>query len=567
MSAVLGNGRADAEAARPSEQRERALVPSEIAFLRFAAGCRALLATLTAIGLLVYMPGERSSVVVLVLPYLVWSGVLLWRTLAGWPLAASRWWFWVDAAVLVLSAHWMADSLPMFGISTILPVVALALLAGAVPAIFLALACVVALLLIGGWPQEGGGLPGLSVTVPLLLLVASPAAALLTRPSRDLRERMVLVESFSRQSDPRHGLQHHVDALLGLLGRHFGLGNATLRLQGPEPRIFQWQPARPALQLEDPELGPWRQRLEALPADRGCVYSSSPTSQGTFEAVDPASGSTKPVDDATRIVLRDIGPQALTLPLRNYGQPLGTLCLKRDQPPFTAAEAHWLHDVMREAMPLLERADLLEQLQRESAARERERIGRDLHDSAVQPYLGLKYGLEALARQAGSNNPVSPNIQQLLRIANDELHTLRDVVSGLRSGVNPTQQTSPVAALERQAVRFQELFGLKVNVFAGQAPRLRGAVGKAVLLMFNEALTNIRRHTSATAVTVMVDVQDRDLVMRVRNDHGYGEALPKAFVPRSLTERAAEFRGSIAVNHEADFTEMTITLPLIASIV
>jgi signal transduction histidine kinase len=87
-----------------------------------------------------------------------------------------------------------------------------------------------------------------------------------------------------------------------------------------------------------------------------------------------------------------------------------------------------------------------------------------------------------------------------------------------------------------------------------------------VLLMFNEALTNIRRHTSATAVTVMIDVQDRDLVMRVRNDHGYGEALPKTFVPRSLTERAAEFRGNIAINHETDCTEMTVTLPLIASI-
>ena len=79
----------------------------------------------------------------------------------------------------------------------------------------------------------------------------------------DLRERMVLVETFSRQSDPRQGLQHHVDGLLGLLGRHFALSSATLRLQGPEPRIFQWQPTRPALELEDPELGPWRQRLEA----------------------------------------------------------------------------------------------------------------------------------------------------------------------------------------------------------------------------------------------------------------------------------------------------------------
>lgn len=565
MSAVLGDGNSDASVALEREPRARELAPSEIAFLRFAAGCRALLAMLIAVGLVVYLPNQRMFVFMLVLPYLAWAGVLLWRTLAGWPLAASRWWLWLDAAVLVLASHWLADSLPAFGVSTILPVVALALLAGTVPAIFLALACVVSLLLLGWGVHEANGL-GLRGAIPLVLLVASPAAALLTRPSRDLRERMVLVETFGRQSDPRQGLQHHVDALLGLLGRHFGLSSATLRLQGPEPRIFQWQPTRPAMELTDPELGPWRQRLDALPPDRACLYSSSPTSQATCEGVDPASGASKPVDDANSIVLRAIGPQALAVPLRSYGQPSGALCLKRDQPPFTAADIRWLHDVMREAMPLLERADLLEQLQRESAVRERERIGRDLHDSAVQPYLGLKYGLEALARQAGHANPVNDNIQQLLRIANDELATLRDVVSGLRSGAGPSGAASPLAALERQAKRFQDLFGLKVSVFTGGAPRLRGAVGKAVLLMFNEALTNIRRHTSATAVTVMIDVQDRDLVMRVRNDHGFGEALPNTFVPRSLTERAAEFRGTIAINHEADCTEMTVTLPLVASI-
>ena len=73
----------------------------------------------------------------------------------------------------------------------------------------------------------------------------------------------------------------------------------------------------------------------------------------------------------------------------SYGQPLGHLCLQRTATAFDEADLRWQHDVMREMLPLLERSDLLEQLQRETASRERERIGRDLHDSAVQPYLGL----------------------------------------------------------------------------------------------------------------------------------------------------------------------------------
>jgi signal transduction histidine kinase len=231
------------------------------------------------------------------------------------------------------------------------------------------------------------------------------------------------------------------------------------------------------------------------------------------------------------------------------------------------ADLHWLNDVMREAMPLLERSDLLEQLQRETASRERERIGRDLHDSAVQPYLGLKYGLEALARQAGPANPVSHHIEQLVRMTTEELQTLRDVISGLRSGNNPTQADSaPLASLHRQAQRFQSLYGLQVHISAPHAPQLRGSAAKAVLHMVNEALTNVRRHTSATAVTVLLETNLTDLVLRLRNDHGRAEKPARDFVPRSLTERAAEFGGSVEIKHQPDYTEVMITLPLLGTV-
>jgi signal transduction histidine kinase len=409
----------------------------------------------------------------------------------------------------------------------------------------------------------------LPVSVPLLLLVVSPAAALLTRPSRDLRQRLLLIDTFHAASDPRQGLRHHVDVLLELVGSRFGLCTATISLLGPEPRIFQWSPHAPAHELAEPELALWRQRLDGLPADRGCVASHrapGDTRYDSFVLDAFSTGRAVDVDDAIGRSLLDIGTQALTLPLRSYGQAKGAICLQRDQLPFGAADVQWLHEMMREALPLLERADLLEQLQRETAARERERIGRDLHDSAVQPYLGLKYGLEALARQADPRNPVAGQIQQLLRMTNDELQHLRDVVGGLRGGDDPTQAAVPLAALERQAQRFEQLFGLKVDIEAEQAPRLRGAVGKAVLHMVNEALTNIRRHTSATAVSVRLDVSAANLRIVLRNDHGRGEAPPARFVPRSLTERATELRGSVDVEHRADSTQMTITLPLMASI-
>lgn len=548
--------------------RPTRLVPSELAFLRFAAGIRALLAVLSGIVLLATPESGWAALdLVVLLPYLAWTGVLLWRTLDGWPRAASKAWLWIDAGALLVTSHLVAGTLPLFGIATVLPVVALAVLAGAVPATVLAITCAAAMLALSGL-RGSGSLPALPLSVPIILLALGPAAALLTRPSRDLRQRLKLVETLHARSDPRQGLRHHVHALLEQLASHFELSAATISLQGPEPRIFQWQQGALTVELADPEAALWRDRLSALPRDAGCIRSADGAGATAAVALNVLTGAQfRSLDEGAQHALAGIGGQSLAVPLMSYGQALGTLCLSRAGPKFAADDLRWLNDVMRETMPLLERSDLLEQLQRETASRERERIGRDLHDSAVQPYLGLKYGLEALARQAGPSNPVSHHIQQLVHMASEELRTLRDVVSGLRRGENPDKEDSaPLAALQRDAQRFESLYGLKVSVFAPHAPRLRGAAAKAVLHMVNEGLTNARRHTTAKSMTVLLDVNQTDVVLRLRNDRGHGETLAPDFLPRSITERAIELGGSVEIGHQPDFTEIVITLPLLGTI-
>ena len=50
-------------------------------------------------------------------------------------------------------------------------------------------------------------------------------------------------------------------------------------------------------------------------------------------------------------------------------------------------------DAAPELLRILEQATLVDHLQDECVSHERARIGRDLHDSAIQPYLGLKYAV------------------------------------------------------------------------------------------------------------------------------------------------------------------------------
>jgi signal transduction histidine kinase len=547
------------------------MAPTELAFLRFVAGIRALLAMLIGVVILTDPDPDWRPQVALVLPYLIWSAVLLWATMQGQPRAASRVWLWIDVAVLLVASQLKLATMPLFGITTVMPVIALAVLGGVVPAMALATTCAAAMVLWSGAfggtdPARPAGL--MSLIVPIAVLAFGATAALLTHPSCALRQRLKLMDTLNAQSDPRQGLRHQVDTLLGQLAAHFNLRVATLALQGPEPRIFQRQHDGQARELIGSERDRWAGLMEQLPRRSGYRCSVAGDRALSVLALDTSTGKSKAIaGDGPWRDLAQFGRHILTMPVVSYGQPFGTLCLHRDEAEFTADHLHWLGDVMHEIMPLLERSDLLEQLQRETASRERERIGRDLHDSAIQPYLGLKYGLEALARQAGPNNPVRDRIDQLVNMANSELGILRDVVSGLRNGADNTDRDgSPLAALQRQVLRFQVLYGLRVELIAANAPRLRGAAAKAVLHMVNEALTNVRRHSAATEVVIQLDANHTDLVLRLRNNVGPGNTAPKSFVPRSLYERAAEFGGSVEVRHALDGTELKITLPLMGAI-
>ena len=88
-----------------------------------------------------------------------------------------------------------------------------------------------------------------------------------------------------------------------------------------------------------------------------------------------------------------------------------------------------------------------------------------------------------------------------------------------------------------------------------QIPNVVEAVSTSdILVQVNETLPVLRQ--------ILLDVQQSSVVLRLRNDHGPGEALAADFVPRSLTERATELGGGVVVAHESNFTEIAITLPV-----
>ncbi len=550
---------------KPLSMQTQADGQSEAAFFRFAASMRAILA-LAAVFTLMSADAINTaqSQIWLSLVYATTAALVLAITMHDRP--ASRWaaWFWIDAALIVAICNTSLSNVPGLAALLMLPLIALALHFSVWHSVGLAVASAVALMV----PYWSFGtdaainlknIPLARLGVSMSIVACGPLAVWLLRPARASQRHTQLIDKLTANASPRHGLALNVQGLVGLLSEDYDFDKALVSLGGPEPRIFRWARSQNLRILGEDEAAQATMRLANVAT--ALTVTRNELGHTLARNIDVRVGKVVVVGDAAPWLWVTQRGGGIVVPLMSFGQSIGHLWLSEAATPFTQSDAVWLSDVMETAMPLLERADLMEQLQREGAIRERDRIGRDLHDSAVQPYVGLKYGLEALVRQTAQTNPSHGGLQQLLQLTNAELQRLRDVVSGLRSGNPVASDESPLAAIERQAKRFETIYGLKVQIFAPHAVRLRGAVGKHVLHIINEALTNVRRHTSAKAVNILIDVDDSHIVLSLRNDHGPNETLPDTFIPASIQQRANELGGTVAVHHDQGFTEVNIRMP------
>lgn len=198
------------------------------------------------------------------------------------------------------------------------------------------------------------------------------------------------------------------------------------------------------------------------------------------------------------------------------------------------------------------------------ASEERRRISRDLHDSTIQPYIGLKIGLEALRRKVEGDKDVVREVDELLSMASEGIGDLRDYVGTLkRIPSSKKQLVWLVPGIRRQARKFTAFYGIATRVIATRDIPVTAALHEQVINIVREGLSNIRRHTSASRATIRVRAASAGLVLELINDDPRGVAARRGFVPRSISERAQELGGRVSVARLGDRrTRVAVELPL-----
>jgi len=231
----------------------------------------------------------------------------------------------------------------------------------------------------------------------------------------------------------------------------------------------------------------------------------------------------------------------------------------RERQGSAAARRH-ADALVAEAAPLIENFDLRERLRRSDASAERRRISRDLHDSTVQPYIGLKLGLEALRRRLPGDAPIAAELDEMIRIAGDGIGQLRRYMCRLNGEAPEAGRESLLNHLRHQLLRCRDLYGIEADVIADHDVALPGPLCEEMLNIVGEGIANVRRHTDARHASVAVRAVDGKLLVELAN-----ASVPTTgalFRPRSIAERVRELGGSVSVAWRAGQTVVVVEVPL-----
>jgi PAS domain S-box-containing protein len=168
----------------------------------------------------------------------------------------------------------------------------------------------------------------------------------------------------------------------------------------------------------------------------------------------------------------------------------------------------------------------LEQEILDVSGRERQSIGRDLHDGLGQELTGVALMLRGLGSRVEERCPdAMDSINEIVALVNQSIENARSLARGLLPV--RTETGGLVFALRELAARSRDLYGMEVNFRAEVWPALNLDETDASHLyrIAQEALTNAARHGHATLVDIFLLVSRGTFLMFI-TDNGEGFHLP-----------------------------------------
>ena len=378
-----------------------------------------------------------------------------------------------------------------------------------------------------------------------------------------LRERLRLLKEVSQLSNPRFGVDQTLQSMLKKLRAFYNADTCLLIFSKGTKGPYQ-------LHRVDRNIKSGNTAVEMTEETAWMLLLASPT-QATIYRKDGRGKSilydvktglvTEGRSDSSMLFNAFEGKSCLTVPVYNRNQLLGRLYVLGGARSFDLGEIEFVLQLTEQVIPVLENIRLVDRLASAAAEAERRKIGQDIHDSVIQPYIGLQFGLAAVTQKLQSGNPdVRNEIKDLLEMTEGEIKELRQYVGELRRGESTQSAFWP--SVRQFAAKFSEATGLQVEIDSADDLLIYDRLAAELFKMIEEGLSNIRRHSSSGFAKVRITRQNSDLILQLTNQCSK-DLRPVSFLPRSIADRAAALGGQTMVHtDENNDTVVSVQIPL-----
>jgi PAS domain S-box-containing protein len=238
------------------------------------------------------------------------------------------------------------------------------------------------------------------------------------------------------------------------------------------------------------------------------------------------------------------------VPLIVKDEVIGVLRLDHLEPAhFTPHHAQMTLAVASHAALAVENARLYRQAKDVAAMEERQRLGRELHDSVSQTFYAIALAAHSVMVLLESNRPVAlEHLDYVLSLANTGLIEMRALIFDLRP--EGLQHEGLISALQKQTAALRSRGDMHVDEDLGEEPDASFEAKEVAYRIAQEALRNIMRHASARQVLVRMSHDAEAIHLQVVDD-GVGfdpsAVRPGSLGLRSMRERAESVGGQWAL--------------------
>mgnify|MGYP001560009196 FL=1 len=391
-----------------------------------------------------------------------------------------------------------------------------------------------------------------------------------------LKRRLRLLQEVNNLWNPRLGVDHaigtNLDRLLEFYDAHAGdTCLLALRRPGAPARFLLYsassrQPGQALVPTEITEST--AEALLRLPETVGVAWREPAGARWlryrAYLAYDlELRASTEDFRDECAALANLLDARAfISVPYAQRDGTAGRIYLASGAKSFGQPDIDFLAQAAEAIAVVVENMSLMEELISRAAEHERLKISRDLHDTTIQPYIGLKLALDALQRDAGADSPVAPRIAELVDMAGMTIRDLRSYAASLKEQT-PMPGEFLVVAVRKQAERLGRFYGITVDVQSDISSPLNGRIAAEVFQIISEGLSNILRHTSAKAASVQILCENSVLMLKIGNAAGDNPAAATDFTPRSIQGRVQALGGTTYVERGADgYTTVHLMVPI-----